>query len=812
MPKFTAIDLGSLANQTTFLLELNENFTRLEEAIEKTLTRQSDTPNTMESPLDMNGNRIYNLPNAVANTEPLTIGQFYDLVEALNAGGGGGGGGGVSGDIAYATTRAAIKALNTSTTKAAVLNDHGRSGVFLWNFGDFSVQVAADTQEGLYLKADALASNIGAWVRVPQEEYSVDWFGAAGDNATDDAPAIQAANNFLSSTGLGGVIKLGPKSYRVGSTINVPVSVTVHGNGSAAVSRLIGNHNTGPVISFNDQRASLRDIEINATTARTIGPSGFGSEENCGILFKGLFPEIENVRVYNQPSSGVILSGATYVGYIEGLSSSNNKIHGICIDPGDEIGAPSFTVPGLLEIIQPSLNDNGGHAIAIGRPTSAGAGANALRVVVRNGDLNNNGTNATKLYEDAAIYARGTLITIENTAISGGTSRNTQGIYAKGYYHRYINNRFFYMKGDTLAYMIDGADTTGILIDGINVETSITPINVGQPDARLLVAVGVDATVPTGAVTIVPRSLTGYTALLTTTAAQNVTLPSQIQVPAGTAAAPGYALANDPNTGITSLAADSLSISTGGIARTTWVGNIFRPHANDGMQLGSNNLSWSDLFLANGGIINWNNGDATITHNTDKLTFAGATAGYEFDAPISTGVAPIAGIAFAAESTGSFLPQIMQINRSAGATAPYWSTRKARGPSGVAGSEVQANDAIGNFVFQGLATDTNTWANAATITASVVSSGATTVNGRIALGCYVAGAIKTPLIVEGSNCLAGLPSLATTATEGFLYVPTCAGVPTGVPVTVTGRAPIVVNSTNNQLYFYSGGAWRNAGP
>jgi hypothetical protein len=55
-------------------------------------------------------------------------------------------------------------------------------------------------------------------------------------------------------------------------------------------------------------------------------------------------------------------------------------------------------------------------------------------------------------------------------------------------------------------------------------------------------------------------------------------------------------------------------------------------------------------------------------------------------------------------------------------------------------------------------------------------------------------------------------ALATTATDGFLYVPTCAGTPTGVPTTVAGVAPIVINTTNNKLYFYSGGAWRDAGP
>lgn len=58
----------------------------------------------------------------------------------------------------------------------------------------------------------------------------------------------------------------------------------------------------------------------------------------------------------------------------------------------------------------------------------------------------------------------------------------------------------------------------------------------------------------------------------------------------------------------------------------------------------------------------------------------------------------------------------------------------------------------------------------------------------------------------------GTAALATNATNGFLYVPTCAGTPTGTPVTQTGTAPIIVDSTNNKLYFYSGGAWRDAGP
>jgi len=68
-------------------------------------------------------------------------------------------------------------------------------------------------------------------------------------------------------------------------------------------------------------------------------------------------------------------------------------------------------------------------------------------------------------------------------------------------------------------------------------------------------------------------------------------------------------------------------------------------------------------------------------------------------------------------------------------------------------------------------------------------------------------------ITPAGNVVAGgSVALTTTATDGFLYVPTCAGTPTGTPTAITGMAPIVVNTTNNKLYFYSGGVWRDAGP
>jgi hypothetical protein len=75
-----------------------------------------------------------------------------------------------------------------------------------------------------------------------------------------------------------------------------------------------------------------------------------------------------------------------------------------------------------------------------------------------------------------------------------------------------------------------------------------------------------------------------------------------------------------------------------------------------------------------------------------------------------------------------------------------------------------------------------------------------------------AAAVERVKIPSAGGLVIGPAAIATTATDGFLYVPTCAGTPTGTPTTQTGTAPIVIDTTNHKLYFYSGGTWRDAGP
>jgi hypothetical protein len=61
-------------------------------------------------------------------------------------------------------------------------------------------------------------------------------------------------------------------------------------------------------------------------------------------------------------------------------------------------------------------------------------------------------------------------------------------------------------------------------------------------------------------------------------------------------------------------------------------------------------------------------------------------------------------------------------------------------------------------------------------------------------------------ISPGGNVVCGRQAaLATNATDGFLYVPTCAGTPSGTPTSYTGKCALVFDTSNNKLYVYDGG-------
>lgn len=77
---------------------------------------------------------------------------------------------------------------------------------------------------------------------------------------------------------------------------------------------------------------------------------------------------------------------------------------------------------------------------------------------------------------------------------------------------------------------------------------------------------------------------------------------------------------------------------------------------------------------------------------------------------------------------------------------------------------------------------------------------------------YGSGGIRAFRIDTLGNTIVGpAGALTTTATDGFLHLPSMPGTPTGTPTLDTGKIPLAVDSANNLMYFYSGGSWQAVG-
>lgn len=80
-----------------------------------------------------------------------------------------------------------------------------------------------------------------------------------------------------------------------------------------------------------------------------------------------------------------------------------------------------------------------------------------------------------------------------------------------------------------------------------------------------------------------------------------------------------------PTNGLYLPASNTLGFAINSAGEMQLTASALSPTTNDGLALGTTTLMWADLFLASGGVINFNNGDVTVTHSADTLTLAGGT-------------------------------------------------------------------------------------------------------------------------------------------------------------------------------------------
>jgi hypothetical protein len=110
----------------------------------------------------------------------------------------------------------------TSLQGPALLTESGREGMFMFDGSNMSSAVASDPRQGIMIApASDLTGASGAWVRRFAGALNPNWFGAIADNATDAAPAINAAFRLVEALAITG--SQNPTFYRGGYGVHIPI-------------------------------------------------------------------------------------------------------------------------------------------------------------------------------------------------------------------------------------------------------------------------------------------------------------------------------------------------------------------------------------------------------------------------------------------------------------------------------------------------------------------------------------------------------------------------------------------------------------
>ena len=207
----------------------------------------------------------------------------------------------VSNRVIRVTSIAAIEAYAVPAGYVFSLNANGRSGTFDVVAGDFSTELAADTLNGLYigLSDNPLATSKVARRRNFKIGCSIEWFGAVGDNSTNNTAAIQAALNICDFLFIPeGVFRYTGNINKTGS------SLTIIGAGTSIselspVGSVSFTFNGGGPLEYGTSTLTVKDMSW-----RQVGT-------NSGSVLNVLFSGGEGSTATSATLNNIEVTGAT---------------------------------------------------------------------------------------------------------------------------------------------------------------------------------------------------------------------------------------------------------------------------------------------------------------------------------------------------------------------------------------------------------------------------------------------------------------------------------------------------------------------
>lgn len=283
--KVTLSNLVNLQNETSAVTTINNNNAAITTAMNNTLSRDGTTPNTMNSTLDMNSNRVVNLPAPIGNSEPMRLADLKTFI----------GGGTIQGVPAGGTTGQAL--VKNSNTNFDVKYGNTITSVGLALPSDFTISGSPVTTAGTLT---------GAWVTTPT---------GTGAVVRTTAPSISNASitGTTLDTANGNTLKL------LGNTI------TAAGSGSSTITL------PQTTICGVDSTQTLTNKTLTAPIISTISNTGTLTlpTSTDTLVGKATTDTFSNKIINNSNSNTIQLSGNTLlVGQYPGETSTGSAAAG----------------------------------------------------------------------------------------------------------------------------------------------------------------------------------------------------------------------------------------------------------------------------------------------------------------------------------------------------------------------------------------------------------------------------------------------------------------------------------------------------